>query len=447
MSDDMINNSEETAALFVAKQKKKDEEKKAAEEQAERNLKEAEVARMEAELAQRKKKATKMKIIAMAASAAVIIITLIIVLNVAKSVSRIGKVDYSALDFNSVYAVKSNENQVKIKYPGEIYTDVSETKVDENEILLELVPEKDKLVTSKVSINYNTSDNSTRKLSRGIIAVTTAEELNDMLQETVEKHLEKMVTGAVITDFERSDHTADNAGKYYYTGSFKSSEYSGGVAGWFEFSDDGVLQTIVLGCMAPGEDPADGIAMRDNFFAQNSDDALLLPGMNPPDSNAALDGTIEYQECGLSMKVPKDRFYPDKRSNYMAFGDINGALITVFPQEFAEGFDNTTFDIPALMDSYMNRSKEALGKMLIGVSNKEQMSTEYTSETGGDFSITYSYEWGGRKYMELYFVAPWSSDNGKDYFVEMEFLCPYENMDQYTAIYTDIIDDFLGIEY
>ena len=445
MSDEMLNNSEETAALFVAKQKKKEEEKKAAEEQAERDLKEAEVARMEAEIEQRKKKATQKKIIAVAVTAAVVVITLIILINVISAVSDIGKMDYASLDFNSEYAVKSSENQVKIKYPGELYKDVTETKLDENEIRLDLVPEKEGLVTSKMAVIYNTSDNKSRKLSRAIIAVTEPKELNDLLQRTVEGHLKDMVPGAVVSDVEVSDYTAENAGKYHYTASFKGSEYSGAVAGWFEFSDDGVLQTIIVSCMAPGEYPTDGITMRDNFFAQNSDDALQLPGMNPPQSTA-LDGTIEYPECGLSMKAPKDRFYPDEKSNYISFGDINGALITVFPQEFEQGFENTKFDLDTLMNNYMERSKVALGAMLNGVSNKEQMSPEYTSETGSDFSLSYSYEWGGRKYFELYFVTPWSSDNGKDYFVEMELLCPYENMNEYVDIYDEMIVDFMGIE-
>jgi hypothetical protein len=313
--------------------------------------------------------------------------------------------------------------------------------------LLEFVPEKEKLVTTKLTINSMTSDNKSRDFSRGIVAITTAETMDATLKDSMEGQINDVVPGAVISDVKVADYTAEHAGMYFYTGSFKSSENSGGVAGWYEFSDEGILQIVALYCMAPGEDTADGIAMRDAFFDKNDDDALQIPGMNPPEKDAALDGTIEYDVCQFTMKMPKDRFYPVEHANYMLYGDTNGAMVTIFPNEFTQGFENASFDISKLMDQFKGRSQEALELMFMGVSNKQPLSPEYTSETGYDFSMTYTYEWGGRKFMEIFFVTPWLDDAGKSYFVEMEMICPYENMDEYVDIYGRATADLLGVDY
>jgi hypothetical protein len=145
--------------------------------------------------------------------------------------------------------------------------------------------------------------------------------------------------------------------------------------------------------------------------------------------------------------MPKDRFYPVEHANYMLYGDTNGAMVTIFPNEFTQGFENASFDISKLMNQFKGRSQEALELMFMGVSNKQPLSPEYTSETGYDFSMTYTYEWGGRKFMEIFFVTPWLDDAGKSYFVEMEMICPYENMDEYVDIYGRATADLLGVDY
>lgn len=446
MSDEMLNNSEGTEALFVAKQKKKEEDKKAALEEAERKRKEEEVARMEAEIKERKAKAFKGRIIAIGLGAIVVIITMFVILNLNKAVSDIGKMDYASLNFDSEYTPQSSDHQVKIKYPGELYGDVKESTRDENGIILEFAPSEEKLVTTKVTLDYLTESDVSTKLVQGNVSTTTPEIFMSSLKSYIEDAVSEVVPGAAVSDSMMTDYTTDSPGKYYYSCSFTSVENSGGMEAWFEIADDGVLEIVGVFCLIPGDDPTDGIAMRDAFVAGNSDDAILVAGMNPPPKDAALDGQIEYPEIDLTLQVPKDMFYPLKRANYMIFGDLNGGTITIAPIEYEQGFANSNFDKEKLYAFYQTRAEESLGQMLIGTSNKEQLSSDYTSITGDDYSMTYTFDWGGKKYVELFLVTPWASDAGKDYFVEMEFIFPYENMDEYNDIFESTISNLFETE-
>ncbi len=446
MSDEVLNNAEETEALFVAKQKKKEEDQKAAKEEAERKLKEAEVARMEAELKAKKAKAVKGRIIAIAVGVVVIIATMSVIFSIRDAVTDIGKVDYAALNFDSEYMPKSSDYQVRIKYPGELYSDVLENSQSKDSILLEFVPNGEGLVTTKVILDYISDSATKEKATKGFLSIKTPKLLTTSLTQFMEEKLKEVLPGAVTSDVVVTDYLADDPGKYFYSCNFTSVENSGGVSGWYELGEDGVAEVVAVICMAAGDDPSDGAVLRDAFVAQNSDDALLVAGMNPPAKGSALDGQLEYPEIDLKLKVPKDQFFPRKMGNYMIYGDLNGAQIAVIPTEFEQGFANTNFDMEKYYENCQVRSEERLGQMLIGISNKQQFSPEYISETGMDFSITYTFDWDESKYFELFFTAPWTDDEGKDYFLEIEFICPFKNMDEYVDIYSGTISSFLGVE-
>ncbi len=447
MSEENINNTEETAALFVAKQKKKEADKKAAQEQAEINLKAEEAARMEAEIAEKKKKAIQRKIMAVVVAIVAVIITFFIIINVMGSVKEIGKYDYAGLQYDSEFTPDSSDYKMVIHYPGALYTNVSDSLYETYSRLIEFAPENPEYVTTKMTLEYMTVNSKTSKLETKNIAFVSPSWLMDDLKKTAKDNINKYTTGAVITDLEVADPTAENPGKYFYSCTFTSQANSGEAASWFELSEDGVLQMVNVLCMAPGEDATDGKTVCEAFVANNADDAHLIVGMNPPSADAALDGYIEYPDIDLKMKVPKDTFYPNDMDTYMTYSDSNGAAIMIIPELVEGGFENYSFNTDKFMEACMERSKTRLGQVLQGVSNHEQFSPEYISETGSDFSITYTFEQNGIKYMEVFFVSPYSDTlNGNDYFIEVEMIYPYANMDEYTALFTDSVADLLGVE-
>ncbi len=443
MSEENYNSSEETEALFVAKHKKQEEDKKAAQEQAERDLKEAEVARMEAELREKKEKAAKMRKIGIIVAVLIAIATMAIIFFVINRISRIGKVDYAGLQYDAEYTPQSSDHKITFRYPGEFYPNVSESYKDTSGIYIDFVPEKSENVTTRVSINYLEAKQG-KKLTIGSGGDDTPKTYQDLVVSLVESALSNQIPDAVVSDVVITDYTAENPGKYFYSSSFTSKENSGGAAGWVEIANE-IYEVVGVFCMAPGEDATDGKTMRDAFVENNADDALQVAGMNPPPADAPLDGKISYDPLGFSMSMPKDMFYPDERKNFICYGDTNGAGIMICPEPYLGGFDGGNFDIDKLFGYYEERASRTLDQVLIGVTNREMLDPDYTSYFDYDFSRTYTFERDGTKYMEIFFVFPWNVDEGEDdYFIAVEFFYPYANKDAYTEIFERSIEDFIG---
>ncbi len=444
MSEENYNSSEETEALFVAKQKKKEEDKKAAQEQAERELKEAEVARMEAELLDKKEKAAKMKRIGIIVAVAVAIATMAIIFFVINKISQIGKVDYAGLTYDAEYTPASSEHKITFRYPGEFYPNVSESKKDSSGIYIDFVPEKSENVTTRVSINY-LAVNSEKKLTIGAGGDDTPKTFQDLVTSLVEGALSEQVSDAVVSDVIITDYTADNPGKYFYSSSFTSKDKSGGAAGWVEIADE-IYEVVGVYCMKPGEDAEDGKTMRDAFVDNNADDALMVAGMNPPSADAALDGEITYKPLDFSMSMPKGLFYPDERKNFICYGDTNGAGILICPEPYVGGFNGQDFDLDKLFGYYEERASRTLDQVLVGVTNREPLDSEATTYFDYDYKRTYTFERDGTKYMEIFFLFPWTVDTeDDDYFIAVEFIYPYVNKDAYTPIFERSMEEFLGL--
>ncbi|SEM28691.1 hypothetical protein SAMN04487770_13221 [Butyrivibrio sp. ob235] len=448
MSDEFLNENEETeqtAALFVAKQKKKEEEKKAAEEQAERDLKEAEVKRMEAEIAERKKKAAKGKLIAIGVGVVAVIVTLFIVVSLLDAASNIGKVDYAGLSFDAEYTPNADYNKIAIKYPGGFYSEISETEKDSNATFVDFAPEKDTHVSTRAGVECMTTDNGSRNYMRGGIAYTDTNTFINILKNSLKENLDKTVPGAVISDEVEPDLTTGTPEKYCYTCSFTSKEKSGGGGIWLEISDEGVLELVSVLCMGPGDDVAEGNTLRDGFVNANSEDAMLIPGANPPSADAPLDGVLEYPEIDLTMKAPKDLFYMDERpeTGLRVYSDTNGAGIMIQRIEVEQGFDNLNVTEESLIEYYENMAKSGIEMLLMNISGRKEGSPGYMQNNAEDFYRTYSFDWCGRTYYEIFYMTTWRDTvNGKDYFLQMEFFAPMENLEPYDLVFANMIHDF-----
>lgn len=447
MSDEILNGTEETAALFVAKQKKKEEEKKAAEEQAERNLKEAEVQRMEAEIAEQKKKALRGRLIAVGVGAVAVIITLVVIILVKNTVSKIGKVDYAALEFDAEYTPKAEGNKIAIKYPGSFYAEPVESKKDDNGIYIDFSPEKETNATTKVSIDSMTTESETMDLEIGAIPFIEQKVFVNNLRSMVEKELGNAVPGAAISDESESDVTAANPGKYYYNCTFTSKEKSGGAGAFVKISDKGVAEIVTITCMNPGEDATDGITLRDAFMEANSEDAFIIAGGNPPSKDLPLDSFIDCSEINFKLIMPKDLFYKNKTSNksLITFGDKNGAGIMVFPILYEKGFESLSVSTEQLMSYYQQVADTGLSSLVTNVSDRTALSEDYSSSNGEDFLRTYKVNWHGTDYYEIFYMTTWRDEvNGGDYFLQIELFSPYENKDVYDAIYMKSLQDFFN---
>ena len=445
MSDENFNSAGETEALFVAKQKKKEADKKAAEEQAERNLKEAEIARMEAELKAKKEKADKARKIGIIAAVAAVIATMVIIFFVVNAVSKIGKVNYAKLEYDAEYTPNSSDHKIPLRYPGGFYPSVSEDKKGSSGIYVEFAPEKETNVTTRVSMNYLEVKVGEKKLTIGAGGDDTPMSYQNLLKSIVESAITDQIPDAVVSDVVTTDYTAENPGKYFYSSTFVSKENSGGAAGWIEIANE-VYEVVGVYCMKPGEDAEDGKTMRDAFVDNNADDALMVAGMNPPSADAALDGEITYKPLDFSMSMPKDLFYPDERKNFICYGDTNGAGILICPEPYVGGFNGQDFDLDKLFGYYEERASRTLDQVLVGVTNREPLDSEATTYFDYDYKRTYTFERDGTKYMEIFFLFPWTVDTeDDDYFIAVEFIYPYVNKDAYTPIFERSMEEFLGL--
>ncbi len=483
MSD--INNTdletEEASALFVSAQKKKkaDEEarKRAEEEEAKRQAAEAEVRRMEEEMEERKRKAEEEKtalenamkeeslkeeasrkaaekpsssetvknvssssgkpmIIGIAAAAVIVVIILAVVL------SRGGKgglasgpsVDYSTLELNATYESNKEGMDIELSYPDSLYPEVTEKMSASDSLDISFVPESDKDVTMDVVISKPILEDPTKSIKKDDAAYWYPHELKTIMKKSAEEQLKVIDQKAVIGDETMSEYDEKNPGKYYYTFSFSSDEIkSGAAACWLEAAGNDEYKFILAGCTNGNEGVEAVKTLRDRFFEKNSDDALEMPGANPPGSTTA-DDLISIETIHMGLHVPKDRFikYP-RATNFDMYTDENGAFLysSWNPTTIPEGSGLTDEGRQTVQDIADNETPPGFE-----CEGREKLNGEWI------YDMTYMGEYkdviGGMNYWSKVYMFDWTDlQNGQQYFARIVIGCPEKDKD----IYSEMIDE------
>ncbi len=479
MSDEMnTNNGEETAALFVSSQKKKQAEeearKKAEAEQAKRDAAEAEVRRMEAEVEERKRKAeeerkaleeaarqaelekanmaeklkasvnveeikskvkektegkSKLPIFIGIGAAAVVIIALILVF----ALKGKGKaVDFETLAFDKEYTQQQENSTVSFFYPESMYTGFKEDEKEDNYI--GLVAESDNAKNPELRV-FMTKPCLQKDNPARILVKNTLNALKIGSENLLSNYKLKTV------DEKMPDVSADESGKYYYRASATSDDgFTAAIASWLEPDNNGDYIIICAMFREKGDDPANVGKLRDMFEEKNSDNALMLPGSVPPQSDET-DGMLEIDEMHMGIIVPKDRFQSivkeDGRSWWV---DDNGAL---YKLEYAEV--NMTFDDAREHIDEVQPLIKGMSDDMSGFNELSEIESRMFLKDNWDKDLKYIAEYkdvmDGITYWEGNSSAMWHDvRTDKYYFYNVLLLAPQKNQEVYKSLFDKAMD-------
>lgn len=384
MSEDNMNKNEETSALFVSTQKKKEAEeearRKAEEEQAKREAAEAEVRRMEAEVEERKREVEEKKKAAEEAAAeaeklakaaelktkkaagnntikfvgigvaAVIVLIIIIALVGSK---KGNKVDYDKLVFDEEYVSSKDGFDVSFRYPGSLYSEVEEEDNGEK-IDISFTPVNGSIPAMTVSlVNMGATVEEYQS-----IPGTAASVVNDRLAEFRDQ--------GAIEEEKLCDISDENTDKYEYSciGTVPDTETPFASNVWLEPNGSGEIVALCDMFMGLKGDEADKEAVKalsDAFYNENSSDVIKTPGDYPLE-DINYDGEIIFDELGLKIPVPADRFTPLNEDQTM-WGDENGTLIVLDCNGNLDAealLDGDTEYLADLLDYYVDQANEGL---------------------------------------------------------------------------------------
>ncbi|MCR5801947.1 MAG: hypothetical protein K6G57_06415 [Lachnospiraceae bacterium] len=476
MSDEIMNNGngEETAALFVSSQKKKQAEeeaaKKAAEEKAKRDAAEAEVRRMEAEVEERKRKAeeerqaleeaarqaeadkanvaqrlkdsvnveeikskvkektegkSKLPIFIGAGAAAVVIIALIIGFALRGKGS---KIDFETLEFAKEYTfTDENNSTVTLTYPESVFPEVS---TEEEETLSVLTSNTDKSPAMMVCVSKPI-------MEKGVAGMYSAKAIEADFSDVVNK----VLSSFKASDEKSTDLEAETPGKYFYDCTLTADNgQTGAAAAWLEPDSNGNMVVVIGVFTEKGEDPANSIKLRDLFEEKNADNALMLPGANPP-ASADTDGMLEIDAMHMGIIVPKDRFYLLDSDNELSWwSDDNGAVYSISYREVGFDFDMANAALGEVQPMLKDLAESAAG--LKGLPNLD--SRMFISDSWPN-NLKYYSEYkdiiGGVTYWEANFASMWHDIRTDKYYIyDLVLMAPSNNQDIYKQLFDKAID-------
>ncbi|MCR4787678.1 MAG: hypothetical protein K5888_03740 [Lachnospiraceae bacterium] len=435
MSEENINKNEETAALFVSSQKKKVAEeaarKKAEEEQARRDAEEAEVRRIEQEVADRKRELEEQKKAVEEAAqeaaqqakqqeinrkitgakttakrygkfvviGAVLVVVLCVVIGILVAKSR-PKIDYSDLVFDEEYTSGENGFDVAIKYPGNLYSEVTEEM--EGDIL---------------SIEFQPSG---KKIPAMIVKLTALDVSLPQLQLLPGSNASMI--NSVYEDFRDQGFLSDeklcdlsDSGTKYYEYSCNGiiadgkDEYAMASHVWTELNGDGKVVLVNVKVLGLADKENEVTDLRDAVHDENASDAIKVAG-NYPLNDVNYDGYIEFAELGIKMPVPADRFKPldDEKT---IWGDDNGAYIMIDCNDKldVEGLVSGDVRLSDTIDYFSEQAKGGLmdfDRIVINADSRTFVNEQYAYSTDYAMFADFDDDSFGFKYWERDYLTP-----------------------------------------
>ncbi|MCR4990583.1 MAG: hypothetical protein K6A38_06955 [Lachnospiraceae bacterium] len=481
MSEENLNNGgqqEETAALFINAQKKKKAEeearKKAEEEQAKRDAAEAEVRRMEQELAEQKRKAEEerkaleeaerlkaqqdlkenikegikegvkdaikvavgeknkeksktAKIVSIAVGAVVVIG--IVVGIVFAIINKGHAIDYAELDFDGTYEVKEDGYDLEFAYPEEVYETVTEKASDKT-----------------IAITFESKN---KKAPKAMIYMFDTEDPVQALQFDVNYTLDQLenTSQEYIEDYDIIDDSktkiSNDPDYYQYEATCQIDEESfGAVASWYTLNEEGKLffTTVVTFANDKNEESAEN--MLEMFMSENMDNALKTPGAYPIDKYD-WDGAIGIEQVNFKVPVSKDRFQELKKFNNegeRVYVDKNGTIVILAGVKLAEkdGFAIVEDQVQSFYDAFKKIADDGLPE--IKADERMFISSQDSPYGYVDSFNEYKTIYNGIDYWERDYAVVWE---GKDamYAAIVYTYVPMETKDKYKEIFDKSIED------
>ena len=478
--------NEDTSALFVSAQKKKRAEeeakKRAEEEQAKREAAAAEVRRMEQEVEERRRKAEEEKqalenaeknpegsksvgtsetaqskkaapaapgaknnmlFIGIGAAVAVLVIIFAIVGLTGK---KGGAGNYADIGANGEYTPKASGFDIKFLYPGDVYQEVTEKKIDEDNLQIYFNPGKGKDVTTNIvmtSLKSEDSRDGQKRLLKSNIPLWGPSDISKMLTEGAKKQMETLMPGATIAEETTAAYSDDNPTTYTYDCTFTTDKYKSGVGrAWLEPNSAGEYKIVLLCCFKEKADNEGVASMRDLFLTNNAKEAFAMPGANPP-ASIDVEGLLENHEMHMGLHVPKDRFNKfEHTTNYDIWSDLNGAQIIVQSLESdVDEYGIENYDLDGVVASFKEISETGINSYNTAVESRMFLNDK--SQTDG--KITYTAEYrdvlAGVTYWERFYMTYWmDGTTGKTYWAKIITLAPEKNKDIYKNIFDKTLD-------
>lgn len=493
--NNLVPESEDTSALFVSSQKKKKAEeearRRAEEEQAKRDAAAAEVRRMEQEVEERRRKAEEEKLAleneekmtaeerakvaaqraadkaakdAAAANKAAkpaaipavnsklfiiigaVVAVLVLALVIVKFAGKGGSSDYSQLGANGEYVPKASGYDVKILYPNDVYSEVTETKVDDDNLQVFFKAKSGKDVTTNMVMTVfreDTSKEGDNKMLNSNIALFDPETIRKGLTETAKKQLTGLIADANVTEEKTAEYSDDNPTTYTYDCTFTSGKYKSGTARAWLAPNSANEYLVVMVCCFKDKADNDGVAsMRNLFVKNNTTNAFAMPGAIPPTS-MEVDGMVEVHDMHMGLHVPKDKFvkFPHT-TNYDLFSDLNGATIIVKAYDldmYSEEMDN--YDWIQMLESPKEIAKTGINNYQTNVTSRVLLTDKTITDDGIAYVAEYKDVIGGVTYWERFSMSVWTDvTTDKVYWATIITLAPEKNKDQYRNIFDKMLD-------
>lgn len=449
MGDENMNNSEDTSALFVSGQRKQqameEARKKAEEEQARKALEESEILRREEEVASRKdqaetlkkkleikeqkrnknKKIKKLLPVAIGAGAAVVIL-------IGTMVWPKPKKAYEKLaDFGAEYDAAETGYDITMKYPDTLFSEISENSEGDNLDISFKVSGKEDL-SMDVLLSKTEYDKNTKSIKWT--------EINDKLKAVSQSYL----NGAELQEESISDPLNVYHGKYYYKCTYTIDNKSGAYYGWCAEDESGNVYVEAVDCRAGKNDIESAVRLRDQFYDNNSEKAIDIPGSYEPEDKEYKGRLKTSCSVKMNIPVPENMFteienYENDQGIWQEWVDDNGAIILVGSMLYASS-DNFTqlssSDMPNLYSMYDQLIEEYLNGKVDFTERKKSGDTLNAVYVDVDSKAEYFLKVNGREYMEKDYTILLQDEFGNVYCELIYTLVPSTK----NALYTELVN-------
>lgn len=482
MSDEYLNNEGEMSVLFVSAQKKKRAEeeaaKKAAEEQEKRDVAEAEVRRMEAEVEERKRRAEEERkaleeqekqleqeklvgvketvkkstvdikaadtkaegskkglFIGIGAIAAVAIVIILIISLIGKTGSP-ATFDPATTEFNAEYVGKEEGFDLKFSYPDSIYKEVTEEKMDDNEVIVHFGG-ADVIMTT---YRYDDSD---MIMAKSNVFFVPADSIQKGFQEKVTARVKELIPDIKVLGESGVDVDSENAVRYEYKCTFESAETgNGAISSWIMPNSKGEFKRVIVCVKSPQADPEECAKTCAAFEDKNCETALMIPGANPPASTDS-DGTLEIDDIHMGLIVPKDEFTRYERDDikHYVFYDENGAMIFVEPIDVG-GDILESMSIDSIQELFKKWMDRGINSYLSSVESRMVLDENFVAEETGLYYFANCKDVVGKiTYHEKFRAGYWYDERQqKDFFYILVTMSPEKNDDVYESVFDKMLD-------
>ena len=487
MSDEILNNTEndDTSALFVSAQKKKRAEeeakRRAEEEQAKRDAAAAEVARMEQEVEERRRKAEEerlalqkaeeeakqrksdleAKLDTTATQEAVkkaveetaeklknskvpkliglicgVVACIAICLCVVFTIMEKNRFKIDDVNVDEKYTSEEAGYDIELMYPGELYSEISEDKID-NGVSILFEQEKQKGISTKILIS-DLLDKDGDAVTRDEVAFYSVNELKECLATISEEQLNNAISGVDIEDSKECKYTEDDPGAYSITYKFSTDEYPNGTAyAWIEPNSKLEYKVVSVICFSKKEDQETVEEFRDLVTVKNAKDAFGMPGANPPTATE-VDGNLEETTMHMLIHVPKDMFVKWSKSSptFSVWTDDNGAKLIIQPIESDWEGDVTSAQADVLFEGLKEIADSGVNGMFTTVESRTLISEDTSKKGWLGYTADYQTVMSGVTYWERIRICMWTDVTTEQrYWAYIITLAPEVNKNDYKVIF------------